>query len=398
MISPLAGSLKGLRILDASRVLAGPYAGQILADLGAEVIKVEQPGTGDETRAWGPPFVTEGGLSAYFLACNRGKRSITIDLKKAEGRELFAKLAAASDVVLENFRGDSVRQMALTPTDLLKINPKLVVISISGFGRTGTSAKRPGYDFVVQGMSGMMAATGPVEGVPSKFGVAIADLVTGLYAVIAALAGVRARDEHGQGVAAELCLIDCAAATMANVAQAYLTSGKAPKRQGNAHMQIVPYQAFEASDGWFVLAVGNDAQFRRFCKAVGRDDLAAEAKFATNAARVRHREALVPMVAEILAQGTVSKWTKLMADVDVPAGPIWDLPTLFGSEVAKDRGLKITAKLADGTPVDLVGSPLVRDLVPAGPPTLGQDTEAVLKDVLGLDAAAVATLRNRGVV
>lgn len=398
----LSGALKGLRILDASRVLAGPYAAQVLADLGAEVVKVEQPGCGDETRHWGPPFATDAagnpGLSAYFLACNRGKRSVTIDLKKPEGRDLFLKLAAASDVVLENFRVDSARDLGLTAADLHQVNPKLVVVSISGFGRTGASASRPGYDFVVQGMSGMMASTGPVEGPPSKVGVAIADIATGLYAVVAVLAGSRVVVQKGEGLAVDLALIDCATATMVNVAQAYLTAGEAPRRQGNAHPQIVPYQAFAAKDGWLVLAVGNDAQFRRFAKVARREDLGEDVRFATNAARVRHREILVPIVGQVIATRTVEDWVQLLAQVDVPAGPVWDLGTLFGSSVAQDRGLIISARMVDGTPVSLVGSPLVAGLQPTPPPKLGQDTDAVLAEMLGLSPAAIAKLRQDGVV
>lgn len=392
----IAGTLAGVRVLDASRVLAGPYAAQILADLGAEVIKVEEPGCGDETRAWGPPYA--GDLSAYFMACNRGKKSIALDLKRAEGRDVFLRLAAASDIVLENFRGASAVTLQLTAKDLHAVNPRLVICSISGFGRTGSGKETPGYDFVVQGMSGMMAATGPVDGPPSKFGVAIADLATAFYAVIAVLAGLRGRETSGHGYSVDLALLDCAVATTANVGQAFLVSGKAPARPGNAHIQIVPYQAFAAKDGWVIVAVGNDRQFARFAAAVGRGEWADDARFATNDARVAHRETLVPMIETLMQDRTAREWLEILAKVDVPAGPVWTLPELFASDLARERRLKVAARRPDGTEVELLASPLVKDGILKAPPGLGDDTHAVLQGILGLDEAAIQRLRNSGAV
>ena len=397
MSSDLAQSLKGLRVLDASRVLAGPYAGQILADLGAEVVKIEQPGSGDDTRAWGPPYLDD--LSAYFMSCNRGKRSLTLDLKQAAGRELWLKLVERSDIVLENFRADSVHDLGMDAATMHQRNPQLIICSLSGFGRSGPDADRPGYDFVVQGMSGMMAATGPKEGPPSKFGVAIADITTGLYAAVAVLAALRGRAQSGHGYAIELALIDCAVASMANVGQSFLTTGKVPARQGNAHAQIVPYEAFATSNGWLVLAVGNDAQWRRFCKVAGHDDIAVDARFATNASRVRHREVLITQVGSWLKQRSTEQWIHDLTAAKVPCGPIWDLATLMHSDLAANRRFKIKAKRPDGSDVDLLRSPLVADPVEVrAPPSLGADNAQILGDWLGLDAQAVAKLAADGVI
>ncbi len=394
----LAGSLKGIRVLDAARVLAGPYAGQVLADLGADVIKVEQPGTGDETRGWGPPF--DGPLSAYFLSCNRGKRSVALDLKQAAGRQVFLDLAARSDVLLENFRGDSAVALGLTPAELHAVNPRLIICSISGFGREGALAARPGYDFVVQGLSGMMASTGAVDGEPAKFGVAIADLATGLYAVVGVLAALHARAESGHGYKIELALLDCAVATMANVAQACLTSGKVPQRQGPAHGQIVPYQMFASQDGWLIVAVGNDGQWRRFAAVLGEPTWGDDPRYATNAARVERRQELVPLIAAHVARRSSADWEAALAAVGVPAGPVWNVDEMLRSDLAAARGLTMTVTRPDGTPVRLVRSPLLREQGAGvlAPPELGADTAAVLTEVLGLDAAAVARLMAQGVI
>lgn len=272
--------LFGLRVVDAARILAGPLCGQTLGDLGAEVIKIERPGQGDDTRSWGPPFL--GSLSAYFLSCNRNKKSVTLDLSRPEGKAILDRLLEQSDILIENFRADSSAKLGLDPASLLAKHPRLIVCSISGYGRTGPLAGLPGYDFAIQGMSGLMHITGPVEGPPSKVGVAITDVVTGLYAAIAILACVRARQTSGHGYAIDLSLLDCAVASQVNVAQAYLTSGTVPPRQGNAHLQIVPYQAFPTADDWLILAVGNDGQWRAFCRASGQTELGGDARFATN--------------------------------------------------------------------------------------------------------------------
>src|SRR5437660_685698 len=271
------GPLAGVRVLDASRVLAGPFCGQILGDLGAEVIKVERPGSGDETRTWGPPFA--GPLSAYYLSCNRNKRAVALDLGQEEGLRLFYELAGRSDILLENFRAASADRLGLGPEKLRAVNPKLILCSISGFGRTGPLRELPGYDFAIQALCGLMSITGPVEGPPCKVGVAVTDVLTGLYAASAVLACLHARQRSGHGYAIDLALLDCAVAAQVNLVQAYLTSGTVPPRQGNAHLQIVPYQAFATADSWLILAVGNDGQWQRFGAAAERPDLAADARF-----------------------------------------------------------------------------------------------------------------------
>src|SRR5262245_24603696 len=280
-----APPLTGVRVLDAARVLAGPFCGQLLADLGADVVKLERPGAGDDTRGWGPPFTADG-LSAYFLSCKRGKRSVTIDIASPEGNVLFHRLLASSDVLVENFRTDSAEKLGLTPDKLLARHPRLVACSISGFGRTGPLNDAPGYDFAIQALSGLMSITGPVEGPPCKVGVALADILTGMYAATSILACLRAREKSGHGYAIDLALLDCALAAQVNVAQAYLTSGTVPQRQGNAHLQIVPYELFASADGYVVLNVGNDSQWRAFCAAAGAGDLGRDPRYATNRQRV----------------------------------------------------------------------------------------------------------------
>jgi crotonobetainyl-CoA:carnitine CoA-transferase CaiB-like acyl-CoA transferase len=389
-----------VRVLDASRVLAGPFCGQVLGDLGAEVIKVERPGAGDETRGWGPPFV--GTLSAYYLSCNRNKRAMTLDLARPEGRELFYELARRSDVVLENFLPDSAAKLGLSPAQLLVVQPRLVVCSISGFGRTGPWSGRPGYDFAVQALSGLMSITGPVEGPPCKVGVAVTDVLTGLYAAVAVLACLHAREHSGHGYTIDLALLDCAVAAQVNVVQAYLSGGQVPARQGNAHLQIVPYQMFATADGWLVLAVGNDGQWQRFCKAAGAADLAADPRFATNPLRVQHREDLVPRVELLLRGRTTAQWQDLLTAAEVPHAPAWNYAELFAYPQAAARGLRVEVRDPHGRVVDLVGSPFHLQGSPPPkptlPPALGQHTEEILAGVLDLDAAKIAELRRQGVV
>jgi crotonobetainyl-CoA:carnitine CoA-transferase CaiB-like acyl-CoA transferase len=395
------GPLAGLRVLDASRVLAGPFCGQMLGDLGADVIKVERPGAGDETRAWGPPFTADG-RSAYYLSCNRNKRGVAIDLAQPDGVELLHRLAEKSDVLLENFRPDSADKLGLSPAKLLALNPRLIVCSISGFGRTGPWSDLPGYDFAVQALSGLMTITGPPGGPPSKVGVAVADVLTGLYAAVAVLAGLQARRRTGRGCAIDLALLDCAAAAQVNVAQAYLTGGALPARQGNAHLQIVPYQLFATADSWIVLAVGNDGQWRRFCEAVDRPDLAADPRFAANPDRVQNRSVLVPTIEEAMRGRTTTEWQATFTRVDVPHAPVWTYADLFAHPQAAARGLRVQARDADGRPLDLLGSPFHFDgsapPPPAAPPRLGEHTDEVLRELLGLSAERVAQLRQARVV
>jgi crotonobetainyl-CoA:carnitine CoA-transferase CaiB-like acyl-CoA transferase len=392
--------LAGVRILEAARVLAGPFCGQLLADLGADVVKVERPGSGDETRGWGPPFLGE--LSAYFLSCNRGKRSVTLDVQHPDGAAILDQLLAKSDVLIENFRTDSLEKLGLTPDRLLARHPRLVVCSISGFGRAGPLKDAPGYDFAIQALSGLMGITGPVEGPPFKVGVAIADVLTGLYGATAILAGLRARDRSGHGYAIDLGLFDCAVAAQVNVAQAYLTSGRVPPRQGNAHLQIVPYQLFETADGYLVLNVGNDGQWRAFCEAAGEADLGADPRFAANRQRVERRAELVPRVGAVMKRFGTTEWERRLTEAGVPHAVVRDYAGVFADPQAAARGLKLTVRDPAGNPVELVGSPFhiggAGAAVPALPPGLGADTAGVLGELLGLDAGAVARLRERGVV
>ncbi len=392
--------LHGLRVLDASRVLAGPFCGQILGDLGAEVIKVERPGAGDETRSWGPPFA--GDLSAYYLACNRNKRGITLDLAQPEGLSVFHELVRRSDVVVENFKAASAEKLGLSPEKLLEINPRLIICSISGFGRTGPWSELPGYDFAIQALSGLMSITGPAEGPPYKVGVAVTDILTGLYAAVAILACLRSREQSGHGYAIDMALLDCAVAAQVNVAQAYLSSGQVPPRQGNAHLQIVPYQLFATADGWLVLAVGNDGQWQRFCQAADRDDLAADSRFATNTLRVENRNLLVPIVARMMKGRKTQEWQEKLLQAEVPHAPVWDHAELFSQPQSAVRNLCVTVRDPKGEPVDLVGSPFhiagSSEPIPSVPPSLGQDSEQVLQQLLGFDLDRLNELRRHGVI
>jgi crotonobetainyl-CoA:carnitine CoA-transferase CaiB-like acyl-CoA transferase len=394
------GPLHGVRVLDASRVLAGPFCGQILGDLGAEVIKVERPGGGDETRGWGPPFA--GDLSAYFLSCNRNKKGITLDLSQPDGIALFHRLVEKCDILLENFRAASADKLGVSPAKLHAVNPRLIVCSISGFGRTGPWSDAPGYDFAIQGLSGLMSITGPAEGPPSKVGVAVTDVLTGLYAAAGVLACLHARKESGHGYAIDLALLDCAVAAQVNVAQAYLTSGEVPPRQGNAHLQIVPYQAFATADDWLILAIGNDQQWQRFCAAAGRPDLAGDSRFTTNPLRVRHRAELIPVLETLFRQRPAAQWRELLERAEVPHAPVWDYAQLFASEQAAARNLRVSVRDPQGRDVDLLGSPFQIGGAalppPRMPPRLGADTARVLRELLGIEREEVERLRGRGVV
>lgn len=394
--SPLAD----VRVLDASRVLAGPLCGQILGDLGAEILKVERPGQGDDTRAWGPPFLDS--LSAYYLSCNRNKRGIAVDLSRPEGLDLFYQLASKSDILLENFRAVSADKLGLSPEKLHTHNPRLIICSISGFGRTGPWSDLPGYDFAVQAMSGLMSITGPVDGPPSKVGVAVADVLTGLYSAIAVLACLHARKQSGHGYAIDMALLDCAVAAQVNLAQAFLTSGTVPARQGNAHFQIVPYQAFATADDWLIVAIGNDNQWQRFCEAIGRDDLANNAHFKTNTLRVQNRGILVPILEEVMQTRAVVAWQEIFKLAEIPHAPVWNYSQLFDQEQATARGLHLTVKDPKGRPVDLLGPPfhIAGTTLPehSVPPTLGQDTDEVLSKLLDLDSKRIKELRGLGII
>ena len=398
--------LHGVRVLDAARVLAGPFCGQFLADLGADVIKLERPGQGDDTRGWGPPYLhTPDGapdLSAYFLSCNRGKRSLTLDIGTPDGTNIFHQLLAKCDVLIENFRTDSAEKLGLTPDALLARHPRLIACSISGFGRTGSMKDAPGYDFAIQALSGLMSITGPADGPPSKVGVAVADVLTGLYASNAILAALHARARTGHGYAIDIALADCALAAQVNVAQAYLTSGQVPARQGNAHLQIVPYQLFATSDGWIVLNVGNDGQWRAFCTAADAPDLGADPRFATNRQRVQLRAEVVPKVEALMKQFPTQEWEKRLTDANVPHAVVRGYQDVFRDEQTLSRGMKLTVRDPAGNAVDLIGNPVHLHGAPVAeptvPPRLGEQTAAVLGELLGLDLDAVKALKEKGVV
>jgi crotonobetainyl-CoA:carnitine CoA-transferase CaiB-like acyl-CoA transferase len=400
MLTDLYPPLAGIRVLDASRVLAGPFCGQLLGDLGAEVIKVERPGAGDETRAWGPPFV--GSTSAYYLSCNRNKRAVALDLGKEEGLRLFHELVRRSDVLLENFRSASSDRLGLSPLKLLSLNPRLVICSISGFGRTGPMSDLPGYDFAIQALSGLMSSTGPVAGPPYKSGVAVTDIFTGLYAAVAILACLHARSQSGHGYAIDMALLDCAVASQVNLVQAYLSSGQSPPRHGNAHLQIVPYQLFETADSWLVVAVGNDGQWQRLCQAAERADLAGDARFTTNSLRVQNRSVLVPLLETILKEKTTKVWQERLEAAGVPHAPVWNHAALFAHPQAAERGLRVTVRDPEGRPVDLVGTPFhiagTTLPTPSAPPGLGYHTDEVLGNLLGLDPDRLAELRRQHVI
>jgi crotonobetainyl-CoA:carnitine CoA-transferase CaiB-like acyl-CoA transferase len=361
---------------------------------------VERPGQGDETRAWGPPFA--GSLSAYFLSCNRNKKGVALDLGQPEGLAVFYELVERSDVLLENFRSASADRLGVSPEKLLALNPRLVICSISGFGRTGPRSDVPGYDFAIQGLSGLMDITGPVEGPPCKVGVAVTDVFTGLYAAVAVLACLNARRESGHGYAIDLALLDCAVAAQVNVVQAYLTSGQVPARQGNAHLQIVPYQAFATADDWLILAIGNDGQWQRFCQAAERTDLADDPRFATNVLRVQHRQVLVPLLEELFRTRSSADWQKRLEKAEVPHAPVWNYAQLFADPQTQARGLRLTVRDPQGRPVDLVKSPfhIAGTTLPGAslPPELGEHTGEVLHKLLGMEEKRIRELRDKGVV
>ncbi|CAO3377591.1 CaiB/BaiF CoA transferase family protein [Azospirillum argentinense] len=400
----MPGPLSHVRVLELSRVLAGPWAAQTLADLGADVIKVERPGAGDDTRAWGPPWAGEE--SAYFLSTNRGKRSITIDFERPEGQELVRKLAAQADVVIENFKVGGLVKYGLDYDSLKAINPGLVYCSITGFGQDGPYAKRAGYDFMIQGMGGLMSITGQPDaeagGGPVKVGVAVTDVFTGLYATVGVLGALAHRDRTGEGQWVNLALLDVQVAVLANQAMNYLVGGKAPQRLGNAHPNIVPYQAFATLDGHIILAVGNDGQFTKFCQVAGRPELAQDPRYATNPARVANRKELVPILELLLEQRTSRDWLSALEAVGVPCGPINDVSQVFADPHVQARRIHQDLPHPTAGTVPTVASPIRYSATPiehtVAPPTLGQHTDAVLEEALGLCAADIAALREKGVV
>jgi len=359
--------LQDIRVLDLSRVLAGPWAGQLLADYGADVIKVERPGAGDDTRAWGPPWWGNPAerMSAYYLCTNRGKRSVAIDIASAEGREQVRALARQADVLLENYKVGQLRRYGLDADSLRELNPGLVYCSITGFGQTGPDAQRAGYDFAIQAAGGLMSITGEAQATPGsepqKVGVAVVDVMTGVYAVTAILAALHQRHRTGRGAHIDMALLDVAVAMLANQASNHLVGAVTPKRLGNAHSNIVPYQVFATRDGHIVLAVGNDAQFEKFCELAGHAEAALDARFATNAARVVHRAELVPQIAGWMLARTTAEWTALLDALDVPCAPILDIAQVFQSPQVRARGMQASLSAADGRNTPMVPAPVVFD-------------------------------------
>jgi glutaryl-CoA transferase len=403
--------LDGVRVLDLTRVLAGPWATQNLADFGAEVIKVERPGYGDDTRKWGPPFLRdregrETADAAYYLACNRGKKSVTLDIAKPEGRVLARRLALASDVLVENFKVGDLERHGLDYATLSGENPRLVYCSITGFGQDGPYADRPGYDFMVQGLGGLMSVTGERDdlpgGGPQKVGVAVADLFTGMYATSAILASLLERDRSGRGQRIDMALLDVQVAMLANLSASYFVSGEPPRRMGNAHQNIVPYHVFHAADEFLIVAVGNDGQFAKFCEIVGAPQWAGDARFATNPQRVRHRDLLVGLIGERLRARPAREWLALLEPAGVPCGPINDLSQVFDDPQVRHRRMQVRAPHAAAGEVTMVANPIKFSATPiahdSAPPLLGEHTDEVMRSVLGLADAEIAALRAGNVL
>ncbi len=407
----MAGPLSHIRVLDLSRVLAGPWAGQNLADLGAEVIKVERPGSGDDSRAFGPPWVKDKDGrdtkdSAYYTSANRGKKSITLNISRPEGQKLVRELARISDVLIENYKFGDLARYGLAYDDLKKINPRLIYCSVTGFGQTGPYRERPGYDFMIQGMGGMMSVTGEPDdapgGGPQRAGVPVADIITGMYASIAICAALAHRAEGGAGQHLDLALLDSQIALLAYQNSNYFSTGSPPKRIGNLHPNIVPYQPFRTQDGSVILACGNDNLYRKFCEAAGRPELADDPRFATNGARVENRAEMTQLLSQVFAQRRTREWVELLDAAGVANGPINDVAQVFKEPQVRARGVKIELEhpLAGklplvASPMRFSGTPLEHNLAP---PVLGQHTDEILREMLKLGEPEIARLRADGVI
>ncbi|MHA1153107.1 MAG: CaiB/BaiF CoA transferase family protein [Alphaproteobacteria bacterium] len=415
----MTGPLHGLRVFDLTRILAGPTCAQLLGDLGAEVIKIERPGAGDDTRKWGPPYLKdeagqETEASAYYLASNRNKRSLTLDISKPAGQALAKRLIGRCDILIENFKAGTLPRYGLGYDDLKADNPELVYCSITGFGQTGPYAPRAGYDYLAQGMGGMMSLTGAPEGEPAKVGIGIADIMCGMYATVAILAALRHRDQVGRGGQGggqggggqyiDLGLLDTQVAWLTYEGLNYLTSGELPKRVGNQHPNVVPYDVLPAADGTFILAVGNDAQFARFCDFAGAPGLAEDPRFATNANRVRNRTALYEVLPGLTAKKPAQEWLDGLIERGVPCGPVNTLDQVFADPQVRHREMRVTLPYpgAEGGEIDLIGNPIKYSKTPVAydrpPPRLGEHTEEVLEELLDLSPAEVAALRDAGAI
>ena len=399
--------LENIRVLDLSRAMAGPFCTMMLGDLGAEVIKVELPGSGEESRSWGPPFVGEPygpypGESAYYISVNRNKQGITVNLKSADGQDIIRRLAAVSDVVVENFRTGTLEKMGLGYEDLHALNPRLVYCSISGYGRTGPLADKPGYDAILQAEGGIMSISGPVEGPPSRVGISIIDISTGMFSSTAILAALRARDITGEGQLVDMSLLDSNAALLANIASNFLVGGKAPRRFGNAHPNLIPYEAFRARDRWFVLGVANDRQWGSMCQVIGHPELKDDPRFVTNSDRLANREALTKIISDAFITRDVDEWLIELGKVGIPCGPINTIPEVFDSPQAQARNLAMDIDHSTAGSIKVPGFPYKLSRTPAKvhlpPPTLGEHTEKVLNELLGFSAEDVALLRERGAI
>ena len=398
----MAGPLSGLRVVDLSRVLAGPACTQILGDLGADVIKIERPSVGDDTRKWGPPFLKDQDgndttESAYYLSCNRNKRSIAIDITTADGQAIIHGLLEKSDILIENFKCGDLKKHGLDFDSVHARHPHIIYASITGFGQTGPLSSEPGYDLLVQAMGGLMAITGEPDGAPMKVGVALSDVMTGHYAAIGILSALHARHASGRGQHIDVALLDSTLASLTNLAQYFLTSGTPAPRYGNAHSTIVPYQAFEAADGWLVIAIGNDTQFARFAKSIGHGEWSTDPRFQTNSARVLHRDTLIPMIAAKILARPVTAWVDDMRNIDIPCGPVNRMDQVFAMDQITARDMKIKM---NGT--DLVGSPLKLSDTPVDyrlfPPREGEHTDQILSEVLGLKNTEINALRKNKTV
>jgi crotonobetainyl-CoA:carnitine CoA-transferase CaiB-like acyl-CoA transferase len=406
--SGMGGALEGLRVLDLSRVLAGPWSSQLLGDLGADVVKVERPNSGDDTRAWGPPWLQgdDGQVtaeSAYYLCANRNKRSLTVDISKPDGQRLIQQLALKADILIENFKVGGLQVYGLDYPSLKALNPRLIYCSITGFGQTGPYANRPGYDFLVQGMGGLMSLTGRPDGTPGggplKVGVALTDILTGLYATVGILAAVAFRERTGVGQHLDLALLDVQVAALANQASNYLIGGCPPGRLGNAHPNIVPYQDFKTSDGFMIIAVGNDTQFDKLCKALGHADWALDERFRTNPRRVEHRDMLIGLIQGVTVSRTTDEWMEVMEAVGVPCGPINSIDKVFANPQVQAREMQIELEHRTAGRVPLVANPIRMSESPVEyrlpPPALGDDSSEVLRTWLGLTESEIRRIRGQ---
>lgn len=394
-------ALSDITVIDVSRILAGPYCTMMLGDFGAEIIKIEQPGRGDDTRHWGPPF-TETGQSAYFLCANRNKRSLALNLKHPRGQEILRELVRQGDVLIENFKAGTMERLGLGYESLREINPGLIYCAITGYGQDGPYRDRPGYDTAIQAQGGVMSITGPVDGEPYKVGVAIVDVTTGMNAAIAILAALHHRQRTGQGQFIDVALFDSHLGWLINVASSYLVSGEPPRRYGNAHATIVPYQTFATADGYLMLAVGNDGQFAAFCRVIQRPELAQDPRFATNPARVQNREALIPLLARIFHQRTTAEWLEALVAAKVPCSPVNDIPAALADPQAQARNMVQEVVDSQGSRVPQVGPVAKMSETPpsirTAPPYLGEHTAQILRERLGFDDDLIAQLRAEGVI